>query len=537
MRRSALLTAVPALLLGVCAAIPARSDLPGTAVIARVDGKPIQREALTRQLLTYYGKTGLEQLIDWHLLSQEAARLKVAVEESELRSRLDEAARSVPGGLQKFLDGQGMTQEAWREGVRMSMLAQKVTDARWPVKDSDLVRIQVRFALLPTQERARSAIQQIRQGQSLELIAARDSLEKGADGRGLVAPEPFLRVENPPFFAAAMKANLRVGQVSREPIESDEYWLVLKLEQHLGPETLTGKARETAVNKVRAYRAARLLPTLRSRTVIERPVSIARLIGEPGVAPDTVVVRVGEGRITWKALSIHLLEMRGKLALSQLVERGVTEALARKAGVAVSDAEVRARVAEAQKGELAEPFRRALEIEGITEAAWGERVRYTMLSEKIVNARAPVPPEELIRLTVQYIRVADRMEAQSIINSARGGTPFDQLRARSLDRGDGYIRPKGFVRSEQPKLFDLILEARLRNGEVLPQPVEAGGSGWVVLRLEQRQGPETLTGKDRESVLRRINARRMVPLLDQWRQEVGVEYTIPLAEILSEAKS
>jgi hypothetical protein len=86
-------------------------------------------------------------------------------------------------------------------------------------------------------------------------------------------------------------------------------------------------------------------------------------------------------------------------------------------------------------------------------------------------------------------------------------------------------------------MFDVIEKAKLEPGQILNRPVDAGGGGFAVLKLEARFGVETLTAKERDAAIRRINVGRMGPLLDAWRDEIKVEYTVPMKALIAEAKS
>jgi foldase protein PrsA len=240
-------------------AIAEEANPAANGAIAKVGAQTITRGALTTHLMKYYARNGLEQLIDRSVIRQEAARLSASVSEPDLEARAAEVKRGL-GDFEAALKQQGVSEETWREGVRYGLLAEKVLDKKWPVKDTDLTRLMVRYARVNTRDQARKIITDAKNGVSFELLAAQQSID-GRENRGLVAEKPFLRVERPAFFKLATDAGLRVGQVTPQPIASKEYWLVLKLEGVFGPETLRGREREDAIRRIRAYRMASLLPT------------------------------------------------------------------------------------------------------------------------------------------------------------------------------------------------------------------------------------------------------------------------------------
>lgn len=502
------------------------------APVARVGSTAVSREDLRRHLMTYFGRNALEQMANRVALTQEAARLKVAVSDADLKARLAELRKNTD--VEAALKNTGLTDETWQDQVRTGMLAEKVLDAKWPVKPDDLVRMRVTYARYDNERAARDCIRQAKQGVSFDVLAGQ-SLSKE---ERYVSEKPFLRVEHPSYFKIAWDALLRVGQVTPEPVRADRFWLVVKLEERLGAETLNGKARENAVNMVRASRMPKLLPTLRRRYPAEFPVPPTRLIAEASLPKSTVVLKVLADETDLGEYTSFMMENYGQNALEQLTERRIMDQLAAQARVAVSDAEVTGRLAAVKKQTGESTFQKALVAEGITEEAWKERVRYTYLAEKVVNARMPVPPEELVRYTARYIRVGSAQEAQQVLQALRGGAKFETAQAQvSLDRGgDGFLKPRAFLRVEQPELFKKLADANVPNGQVLPQPLEVGGS-FLVLKVEARLGPETMTGKERDDAIRRINALRLGTVLDELRKEVPVEVLVPMKTLIAEAKA
>lgn len=521
--------------LGGNAAALAQNAAPGDAVVAKVGADTITRADVTRQLLTYFGRPGLEVLTDRSVLDQEATLRKLTVADADIEARIAEAKKVGGADLQKALQNGAVTERTIQDQARYTLLMEKLLDAKWPVTNDDLVRLSVRFARTLSQQQAREIINEAKRGVSFELLSIREPALDGGEFRGLAQPDPFLRVDNPPMFRLALAANLRVGQFTPQPIQSGKYWMVLKLEKRLGPETLTGKLREQAIAKIRAGRVSGLMPASRKRYRIAPVTPIAKLIEDLKLPEDTAVTNVGEDPITRKELLAFLFEGFGKTALDQLIERRVVAQQAAHYNVTLSDAEVKSRVDAVKKQTGEATFQTALGAEGITEDAWRERVRYTYLAEKLVNARAPVRPEELERLTVRYVRVAGKPEAEEVIRLAQSGAKFEQLvTQRSIDKGgDGFLRPKLFMRSENPEAYKVIDKAKLQMGQVLPQPMEVGGT-YYVLKLEGRFGPDLMSAKEKEDAIRRINAYRMSQLLDTWRSEVMVVLPTPIRDIIAE---
>jgi len=533
LRLPALAVAVTLALISATAS-RAQSVAPNT-VLARIGADSITRADVERQLLTYFGQAGVELLTDRRILEQEVAARKLSVSEAELAERVAESKKLGDVALAKALKDGLVTEAMLSSQARYAILAEKLLEAKWPVKNDDLVRLSVQFARHNTQAQAKETIREAKRGVSFELLASR-GIDGAGDG-GFAMPNPFLRVENPPMYRLATEANLRPGTVTQQPVQSGEFWLVLKLVKVFPAESFSPTERKNAVRRIVLSRASALFPTLRKRYRIVNTTTVASLLADPKLAPATEVVKVGDASVTRRDLIALLMETFGKTALDQLTERRFIEQLAKRYNVTVSDAEVDGRVNLVKK-QAEGAFKLGLTAEGISEAAWKERVRYTYLAEKVVNARAPVMPAELERLTARYIRVATKAEADQVLQAAQGNTKFEALAAqRSLDKtGDGFVKPKMFMRHESPEAFDAIQKARLQPGKVLPQPLTVGAF-FVVLKLEARFGPELMSAKERDDAIRRINAARMNPLLDSWRSEVKVEYPLPFKNVIAAAQT
>jgi hypothetical protein len=522
------------LCLAAAAAFAQNGRLADNTVIARVASEGITRQVLEAHLLGYFGKSALEHLVDRKVLDQEAARYQVSVSEADIKAREEEARKQFAADFEKALQVEGMSEEAWRERLRYTLLAEKVRDKKWPITNDDLVRLSLRYIRVKDRNSAREIIRSAKNASFDALVARSEDREFG----GYVQPNPFFRVDRPNFFKLALESGIGPGQVSPQPLEAGGFWLVLRLEKRLGPETLKPREREEIVNRLKAVRMTALRDAARARYKIEYPVATAVLTSDPSLADDTVVAKIGTQDIKRKALNAYLLEYFGKMGLEQLVQRSVIRQEAARLRVAVSDTELADRVTEVRKTTGETAYKASLEREGISEDAWRERVRYAYLSEKILNARSPVKPSDLERLTVRYIRAASREDALTALQATQGGSAFDQALARySLDKGgEGFIVPKIFLRVDRPEVFKAIADARLSPGQVLPQPLELAGS-FAVLKLEARFGPETLSAKQREEAVRRINAGRLDGMLDTIRQAHKIEYTVPMKTLIADAKS
>lgn len=518
----------------------APEGIPPDAVIARVGTDTVTRRALETQLLTYSGKLALEQLIDRTVVGLEADRYKVAVTDKAVQLKAESLKASV-GNFAAMLSTAGIDEATWLENVRAGVRAEQLLDKKWPVQDDDLTRVSVRYARLRSEKAGREVIADAKRGVSFELTVLQRSEDK--ENAGLIQPDPFLRIDNPVFFRLGHDSGLRVGQVSPQPIDSNGYWLVIKLEKLLPASTLRTAEREIAVQRIRAYRMRALVPTSRKHYKVEYPLALTSLKPEDKRDENAVVARLTflsrapspPVPITRKMLDLYLLQNFGKVALEQQIERRMVAQDAAKYRVTLTDAEVNARVAAVQKANKS-AFQTGLEREGITEDAWRERVRYTYLAEKVLNARTPVTDEDLERLSARYLRVATKQEAEGLISALQSGSKWEDVRAKTLDRtSDGFVQPKMFMRSENPVVFNAI-PAAARPGQVMPQPIQVGGY-WFVLRLENRSDAASLTPQERDAAIRQINTGRLGDLLDSLRKFYRPEYVVPLKTLIAEAQS
>ncbi len=519
----------------------AQSRLSLDTPIARVGKVTITRKDLLEKVYRYYGKAAVEQLIDRTVLKMEAANYALQVTDADVSTRMAEVKKVADTRFGEALKAEGISEETWRDRARYVLLLEKTLDRKWPVKTQDLERLTVRYARLRTERQARDLVRDagIARGANFPTLVLQRSEDK--ENAGVIQPEKFFKIDQPIFFRLATEAGLAVNQITRTPIESGGYFLVLRLEGRYPAETLSAREREAATQRIRAYRASSLIPTVRKRYRVETKTPTAALVESTTPSPDAelAVLTDPKGKketLTVKDLNAHLLAYYGQIALDQLVQRQIISAAAQQARVAVTEADVTAFQNEAVKAVGKSTFQAAMDREGINETAWRDRTRYVLLAEKVLNAREPVQPQMLQRLTVRYIRVASQEQGQAALQSIQGGAKFEDVsRQVSLDRmGDGLLRPLRFFRPDNPVAFDAFKD--LQQGQLLSKPIQLGGQ-WAVLRLEARFGPETLTAQERDSALRKINATRVDPLLESLRQEARPEILVPINTLITDARA
>lgn len=502
------------------AAVAAIQTLPGTTQLARVAGRTITYGQVADALFRFYGSVGVEHLINQELIEAEAERLKVEVTEAELDARIAELREEAGARLAEMLKAEGITEEVWRERNGHLLLAREVQQSLWPVTDKDLNRLSLRYGRFVTEVVAREAITSARNGVDFELLVLQRSIDK--ENGGLLQPNPFLRVDHPAFFRMAERSNLRDGQITRQPIKSGNYYLVLKQEGSFPGSSLQGKEREEAIERVRTFRQARLLPRLRGKYAIERMMTVEELPGEADARASAVLATVGERKIRGSDLINHLAANYGRVVLDALVGRAVLEKEASDLSVAVSAADLTEREGRVRKVVGDDGFKKLLERSGMNEQGWREALRYEILSEKVIDARFPPDPAEMTRYSADYLLLPRETLAREAIRLA-AATSFDDLMKQLGRTASGRVQPDPFLKIENPVLFAAIEGANVGPGQIVPMPVPVARS-YLVLRLVRKETAGEIPPADRPFVVRRVNAPRTPELLKRLRENYPVEY-------------
>ena len=199
------------------------------SVLATVNGQPITQEELVQRLLSYYGKSSLEAMINRMLVNQEAKRLSVTVTDAEMDARLGLIKNQLGGaeGYSHWLAQSGLTEAQHKEQVRATMLTEKIVAKTDPIKDSELEQAAVRIILLPKEEDAKSVEAVLKNGGDFIQLARERSLDRQTAARGGLLP-PVMQAEYPDIWKAI--ANLKPGQTTG-PVKLVDAYAILKLEQ------------------------------------------------------------------------------------------------------------------------------------------------------------------------------------------------------------------------------------------------------------------------------------------------------------------
>ncbi len=204
------------------------AELP--AVIAKIDGEPIERWELDSAVHGFEGRSGaipsekrdevlrglLNQLVAFHVLAQESRARKLDVSDAELEARLAETKRDFKTevAFQQALAAQGFSLAQLQRQLRTSMLVAKLVDKEInptiSVQDADvdtfyqqnLERFKqsetvhashIMIGLPPNADatakqqarvKAQAVLKQVRGGADFAKLAAEQSNDKGSAGRG-----------------------------------------------------------------------------------------------------------------------------------------------------------------------------------------------------------------------------------------------------------------------------------------------------------------------------------------------------------------
>lgn len=115
--------------------------LKGTILSATVNGKPITRAAVRRELETQQGAAVLEGLINKELVLQEAKKQGVKIDDSEVNEELkaiEESLITQGQTLDEVLELQGMNRKQLIEQIRLQKLIEKILADKTTVTDEEV---------------------------------------------------------------------------------------------------------------------------------------------------------------------------------------------------------------------------------------------------------------------------------------------------------------------------------------------------------------------------------------------------------------
>lgn len=110
-------------------------------IVAMVNGRPISRLALIKELEKQYGKETLDVLITQNLIWQEAEKQGVTVSSEELDQeikKIEEEVAAQGQDLSQLLSAQGMTPDELKEQIKLQKTAEKIVGKDIEVTDEEV---------------------------------------------------------------------------------------------------------------------------------------------------------------------------------------------------------------------------------------------------------------------------------------------------------------------------------------------------------------------------------------------------------------
>lgn len=107
---------------------------------AVVNGRPIFKWQLDRELEKRYGAQILDNLITEKLINQEAGKLKINTTKEDIDKELEAVKQTLPQGtdLETALKAQGMTMDDFLKQVKIKLQAEKILNPKITTTDAEI---------------------------------------------------------------------------------------------------------------------------------------------------------------------------------------------------------------------------------------------------------------------------------------------------------------------------------------------------------------------------------------------------------------
>lgn len=150
----------------------------GLFVVALVNGKPITRLEVVKELEKQSGQEVVESLVSKSLILQEAQRRNISVSEKELDAEMKKIEKTFSAQGQNFeqaLKAQNLTRQELRERLRVELLVEKLVKDKVKITQAEIDDfLRTNEATLPTnlpEEELRSGAKQQLESQKLNQAA------------------------------------------------------------------------------------------------------------------------------------------------------------------------------------------------------------------------------------------------------------------------------------------------------------------------------------------------------------------------------
>ena len=214
----------------------------GNSPVAVVDGVKITEKGFTDRLVSTFGRDMLRDMIDRELIRQAAADAGIEITEEQLDQEIEEAKTQFESEEQfnQWLASRNLTQEQWRDHVRMMLLTRELALKDVQYTDENLKQffeensegfarpalVSLSEIVVNSEEDAREVLAELEKEEtSFGDLARRYSLSPTTKDRGGERPE--MPIEQIPIEGIKRAAEtLPIGDAS-EPIPAEGQWFII----------------------------------------------------------------------------------------------------------------------------------------------------------------------------------------------------------------------------------------------------------------------------------------------------------------------
>jgi hypothetical protein len=254
------------------------------AVVATVNGEPINRGALVTRLLEFQGEETLELMVNRTLLIGAAKKLGVTVTDAEAEKLYADfrAKFKTQQEWEAFIGRAGVSEKQLKDELRYNTLMERLVLKESPIVEDDLQRYSVRMLIAPDRAAAERWIKELENGADfLLMVLERSADEEGRQSGGQV--KPFMRVELLDVWRAIDEQKLKPGGYTKTPVLlTDNSWAIIKLENKLAPPAEKDPERERLRGIVTNYRVGQWLSQTRAAAQIAYPVPLSGAVIRAG---------------------------------------------------------------------------------------------------------------------------------------------------------------------------------------------------------------------------------------------------------------
>lgn len=227
-----------ALIMGIISLSACNNNGDSSAAVAETKAGNVTKDELYEAMKKTYGEQVLQQLVYEKVLSE-----KYKITDEELDAKVNEVKAQLGDNFEMALAQYQMTEESFRESLKLDLLVEKAATADVKVTDKEIQEyydnlkpeIKARHILVEDEAKAKEMKAKLDQGEDFATLAKENSTdpgsaEQGGDlgwfGAGVMVPE----------FEEAAYA-LDVNQIS-EPVKTDNGWHVIQVTEKKEKESL-----------------------------------------------------------------------------------------------------------------------------------------------------------------------------------------------------------------------------------------------------------------------------------------------------------